>query len=272
MIWEHACKVADSILFLAAGLLLAITSLLGLTLALREKIQTGKTGEDSIKPFLTHKKSAIAFYNVLSMVYDVLNPHLYTPSMRQEITEMLENSGQLKILDVGCGTGYTTWGLLSLYEPCEVTGIDQNLRQLKRATKKLSREKTRSLLIQGDAENLPFRDERFDAAISVGAIEYFPHPEVVLKEMKRITKQGGKVVIAGPERKWFKKLFLHKVFYAPDTQELKKEFLDAGLQAVTTELTGPKTIFGTDTYVTVVTGARADFSIGSLEELSQITC
>jgi ubiquinone/menaquinone biosynthesis C-methylase UbiE len=77
-----------------------------------------------VRAFLADKKRALTYYNTLSSVYDVLNPHLYTFSMREEITKQLNGNEELRVLDVGCGTGYTTIGILQLHNLCEVVGVD----------------------------------------------------------------------------------------------------------------------------------------------------
>jgi ubiquinone/menaquinone biosynthesis C-methylase UbiE len=127
---------------------------------------------------------------------------------------------------------------------------------LRKAARDLRFEKARTSLSRGDAENLPFSDEIFDAVVSVGAVEYFPDPDRALKEMTRVTKHGGKVIVGGQELDWFKKLSLHRVFYTPETQNFKKQFYQAGLQTVNTALTGVNTLFGTNEYVLVVNGTK----------------
>jgi ubiquinone/menaquinone biosynthesis C-methylase UbiE len=168
-----AGKVTDSFLFLFAGLLLGIVSLVALPLAAKEKMQKRRTTRNS-RAFLADKKRALAYYNVLSSAYDVLNPYLYTSSMRSEVAKLVDREELLRVLDVGCGTGYTTAGILRLGSVCEVVGVDQNHKQLQRAARNLYIEKTKLSLSRGDVENLPFADEVFDAVVSVGAVEYFP--------------------------------------------------------------------------------------------------
>ena len=250
-----AGKITDSFLFICAGLLLSIVSLVALPLAAKEKVRKDRQAKEA-RAFLADKKRALAFYNVLSLAYDVLNPYLYTSSMRGEVTKMVDRNEPLRVLDVGCGTGYTTAGILRLGGVCEVVGVDQNHKQLQRAERNLSMEKTRLSLSQGDVENLPFTDESFDAVVSVGAVEYFPDPEKALKEMARVVKHGARVVVGGPEFNWFKKVLLHKVFYAPAQGDFEELFYGAGLADVKLVLTGVPTFFGTDRYVLIAAGTK----------------
>jgi ubiquinone/menaquinone biosynthesis C-methylase UbiE len=250
-----AGKVADSLLFILAGLLLGIVSLVALPMAAKEKVQKRKQPREA-RAFLADKKRALAYYNVLSSVYDVLNPYLYTSSMRGEVAKLVNGDEPLRVLDVGCGTGYTTAGILRLHYVCEAIGIDQNHKQLQKAARNLSSEKARMSLSRGDVMKLPFRDESFDAVVSVGAVEYFPDPERALTEMTRVVKHEGRVVVVGPEFEWFKKLLLHRVFYTPATRDFERMFYRAGLKKVKTTLTGVNTFFGTDKYVLIAAGTK----------------
>jgi len=231
-----------------------MVSLIAFMLANKEGIK--KRQGDEQKPFLANKKRALAYYNVLSSVYDVLNPHLYTFLIREEIIKLLNSETGLRVLDVGCGTGYTTRGILQLLNPSEVVGVDQNYKQLMKATKNLCFEKTKISLTRGEVENLPFSGETFDAVVSVGAVEYFPDLDKALREITRVTKHGGKVVVGGPAFDWFKKVSLHRIFYTPEAQHFEKEFYRVGLESVTTKLMGVNTFFGTDHYVLVGVGTR----------------
>jgi SAM-dependent methyltransferase len=167
------------------------------------------------------------------------------------VAKLVDREELLRVLDVGCGTDYTTAGILRLGSVCEVVGVDQNHKQLQRAAQNLYIEKTKLSLYRGDVENLPFADEVFDAVVSVGAVEYFPDPERALKEMARVAKHGGEVVVGGPEFNWFKKVLLHKVFYVPAQRDFEGVFYRAGLKKVKLMLTGVATFFGTDKYILI---------------------
>jgi protein-L-isoaspartate O-methyltransferase len=119
-----ADKFTNSLLFICAGLLLSIVSLVALPLAAKEKVQKHRSTRNP-RAFLANKKRALAYYNVLSSAYDVLNPYFYTSSMRGEVAKLVDREEPLRVLDVGCGTGYTTAGILKLGNVCKVVGVDQ---------------------------------------------------------------------------------------------------------------------------------------------------
>ncbi len=73
-------------------------------------------------------------------------------------------------------------------------GIDISTAQLDACKQKAgNRPLTLSL---GEAENLPFRDGHFDAVLSIGGFNYFNDPEGSLREMVRVTRSGGVIVIS----------------------------------------------------------------------------
>ena len=213
-------------------------------------------GNRRAQGFLADKQRALNFYRIFSAAYDILNPYLYTDTMRNEIVSKIKIGPDLRVLDVGCGTGYTTFRVLNLTDVCEVVGLDMNPVQLNKAVKNLHSKKAKLSISRGDAENLPFVEESFDTVISIGAIEYFPDSEKVLKELARVTNPNGKVIVGGPESGWFSKFALNRVFYTPSAEEMEKIFRRAGLVQVKLAFTGVDTFFGTGSYVVVAVGTK----------------
>ena len=145
---------------------------------------------------LEDKARARLFYKYLSRVYDRINPFVWTESMRDEAIDMLEFDRDADVLDVGCGTGFATEGLLDHVDI--VHGLDQSQHQLEKATAKFAGNQ-RVALYRGDAERLPFRDDTFDVVWSSGSIEYWPDPVATLRELRRVTRPGGQVLVVGPD-------------------------------------------------------------------------
>jgi demethylmenaquinone methyltransferase/2-methoxy-6-polyprenyl-1,4-benzoquinol methylase len=239
-----------------ASLLTGFMSLLAFGFVWAKLKGAASDGAQKTPGFLADKQRALNFYLIFSAAYDILNPYLYTDTMRNEIVSQIRNGADMRVLDVGCGTGYTTSGVLKRRDIYEVVGLDMNPAQLSRAVKNLRSKKDRLSISRGDAENLPFVDGSFDAVISVGAIEYFPDPERVLKEMARVANPNGNIIVCGPELAWFSKFALDKVFYTPSVKEMNGVFRNAGLVHVKSVLTGVNTFFGTGRYVVFTVGTK----------------
>lgn len=147
---------------------------------------------------MQNKREAYWFYRFLSIFYDnYVNPFFWTEEMRDEALSLARlDHPDLKVLDVGAGTGFTTLGIVQYVKQQNVTLLDQSPHQLARAQRKPSLQGC--LFIRGDAENLPFPDNTFDRYISAGSIEYWPHPEKAIREAFRVLKPGGRALIIGP--------------------------------------------------------------------------
>lgn len=118
--------------------------------------------------FIQHKKEAFWFYRFLSIVYDhVINPGHWTEDMRDEALEPAElTSRNMIVVDVGGGTGFTTLGIVKHVDAKNVTILDQSPHQLAKAKQKEPLKDCR--IVEGDAEDLPFRTDYADRYISAG--------------------------------------------------------------------------------------------------------
>jgi len=144
---------------------------------------------------LEDKARARTFYKYLSTVYDRINPTVWNERMRSEALDLMDLELDDRVLDVGCGTGFGTSGLLETVET--VHALDQSAHQLSKAYAKFGR-RGPVRFYRGDAERLPFRADAFDVVWSSGSIEYWPNPVEALAECRRVTKPGGQVLVVGP--------------------------------------------------------------------------
>ncbi|MFB6136494.1 MAG: methyltransferase domain-containing protein [Halobacteriaceae archaeon] len=188
---------------------------------------------------LEDKGRARTFYKYLSKVYDVVNPYVWDEEMRAEAVSLLDVDADDRVLDVGCGTGFATEGLLWHTE--HVYGLDQSVHQLEQAWRKLGKHGDVAWQL-GDAERLPFRDDTFDVVWSSGSIEYWPNPVATLAEMRRVLVPGGQCLVVGPNepsnpvaRRLADAIML---FY--DEVEADRMFVDAGYGDVSHRTMGPR--------------------------------
>ncbi|WP_142860279.1 methyltransferase domain-containing protein [Salinigranum halophilum] len=145
---------------------------------------------------LENKARARLFYKYLSKVYDQVNPFIWDDEMRAEALSMIDIQRDDRVLDVGCGTGFATEGLLEHTD--DVHGLDQSVHQMERAFEKFGK-RDRVKFYRGDAERLPFKDDTFDVVWSSGSIEYWPNPVDALVEFRRVVKPGNQVLVVGPD-------------------------------------------------------------------------
>lgn len=118
--------------------------------------------------FIQHKKEAFWFYRFLSIVYDhIINPGHWTEDMRDEALEPADlYDRNMIVVDVGGGTGFTTLGIVKHVDAKNVTILDQSPHQLAKARQKEPLKECK--IIEGDAEDLPFKTDYADRYISAG--------------------------------------------------------------------------------------------------------
>ena len=119
-------------------------------------------------------------------------------SMRESGEALVQKLGVtkgLKVLDLGCGDGTTA--LPSARLGADVLGVDI-ARNLVEAGNKRAREQglTNCRFQEGDATNLSeLKDQSFDLVVSIFGAMFAPKPFDVAKEMVRVTRPGGRIVM-----------------------------------------------------------------------------
>jgi ubiquinone/menaquinone biosynthesis C-methylase UbiE len=96
-------------------------------------------------------------------------------------------------LDVGCGTGALTQTILQNALPRTIASIDQSAGFIAYASQQVVDE--RITFHVGDAQSLPFDTADYDAVVSGLVLNFIPHPDRALQEMRRVVRPGGLVAV-----------------------------------------------------------------------------
>ncbi|MGH3563409.1 MAG: phthiotriol/phenolphthiotriol dimycocerosates methyltransferase, partial [Mycobacterium sp.] len=120
-------------------------------------------------------------------------PNRYSIQLYHKTATQADIGGK-KVLEVSCGHGGGASYLSRTLQPASYTALDFNAAGIELCRK-------RHVLpgldfVHGDAENLPFPDESFDAVINVEASHIYPHFERFLGEVKRVLRRGGHLLYA----------------------------------------------------------------------------
>ncbi|CAF2060144.1 unnamed protein product [Brassica oleracea var. botrytis] len=192
--------------------------------------------------FIQHKKEAYWFYRFLSIVYDhIINPGHWTEDMRDDALEPADLSHpDMRVVDVGGGTGFTTLGIVKTVKAKNVTILDQSPHQLAKAKQKEPLKECK--IVEGDAEDLPFPTDYADRYVSAGSIEYWPDPQRGIREAYRVLKIGGKACLIGPVHPtfWLSRFFADVWMLFPKEEEYIEWFKNAGFKDVQLKRIGPK--------------------------------
>jgi phosphatidylethanolamine/phosphatidyl-N-methylethanolamine N-methyltransferase len=131
-------------------------------------------------------------YEKLATVYDFTFGPVLHPGRVDAIERMGIRPGD-RVLEVGVGTGINA----ALYpRDCSVTGVDLSSPMLEKARERVARKGVRNVrLLQMDAANLKFGDDTFDIVYAPYVISVVPDPVAVTREMCRVCRPGGRIVI-----------------------------------------------------------------------------
>jgi SAM-dependent methyltransferase len=96
-------------------------------------------------------------------------------------------------LDVGCGTGALTGAILERAGPEHVTAIDPSAGFVEHV--RAAAAGAPATFIVADAQDLPFDDGSFDAAVAGLVLNFVPDPERAVAELARATRAGGTIAV-----------------------------------------------------------------------------
>lgn len=121
-------------------------------------------------------------------------------------------ANDFRILDIGCGGGRTIEKLAAVASAGKVFGIDYSAASVAAARNTNARwlEAGRVAIQQGSVSHLPFPDGSFDVATAVETHYYWPDLEADLREVLRVLKPGGRLVIIAETYKGRRFDFLYR--------------------------------------------------------------
>lgn len=174
---------------------------------------------------MAKKEKIKSLFDNIATDYDKLN-HILSLNIdkgwrKKAVREIVDRDEALKVLDVACGTGdFTIEISRKLSEGSSITGIDLSEGMMAVGREKIEAAGIDAVIEYGDCEDLIYDDDTFDR-ISVGfGVRNFEHLELGLKEMCRVLKANGKLVIlelsvpSNPVIRWCYKLYFLNILPA----------------------------------------------------------
>jgi len=127
-------------------------------------------------------------FNVSADAYDRFMGR-YSASLSPQLADLAGVANGQRAVDVGCGSGMLTAELVARLGPGSVAAIDPSEQFVEAVGGRFPGVDVR----RGAAEELPFADGEFDAALSQLVVHFMRHPVAGLREMARVTRPGGAV-------------------------------------------------------------------------------
>ena len=161
--------------------------------------------ETQISRVTRSKEQAKASYNKMSKWYDMLAGLAERKYRDAGLQKLCIKEGEI-VLEIGFGTGHCIIALAKLVgNSGRVFGIDisEEMCDIARSGVKKAGLSERVRLECGDAANLPFEANFFDAIFMSFTLELFDTPEIptVLHECKRVLRSGGRICVVAMSKK-----------------------------------------------------------------------
>lgn len=158
------------------------------------KVTPYETDEESKKGQVTKMFDRIAPY------YDLLNRVLSAGIdvwWRKKAIGTLKKNSPKRILDVATGTADLAIEAAKSLHPDHITGMDISINMLDIGRQKILKAGLENIiqLESGDSENLQYEEGSFDAVMAAFGVRNFENLEKGLKEMYRVTKDGGMIMV-----------------------------------------------------------------------------
>lgn len=174
---------------------------------------------------MAKKEKIKSLFDNIAPDYDKLN-HILSLNIdkgwrKKAVRKIADTDRPLSVLDVACGTGdFTIEIARKIAAGSQITGIDLSEGMMEVGRKKIAAANIDATLEYGDCEALKYSDNLFDR-ISVGfGVRNFEHLNTGLKEMCRVLKPNGKLVIlelsvpSNPLLRWCYKLYFLNILPA----------------------------------------------------------
>ncbi|MDE5780444.1 MAG: class I SAM-dependent methyltransferase [Lachnospiraceae bacterium] len=130
---------------------------------------------------------------------DFYNKQTQDEQHLKRILEFLPFKADMKILDLGTGSGYLSFPIAKKYSNISIIGLDIVEKALEANRTKAREENIRNIsFITYNGIDFPFADNEFDMVISRYALHHFPDIQKSISEVSRVIKPGGFLFISDP--------------------------------------------------------------------------
>ena len=181
--------------------------------------------------------SSRIYFDKVADQWDKMRTDFFSEAVREKAFEIaVIHPGKLAA-DIGAGTGFMTEGLVQ--KGLEVIAVDQSGKMLDELEEKFSGS-GRIDCRMGNAENLPIEDKAADYVFANMYLHHVENPAGAIREMTRILKAGGKLVISDIDEHEFEflKIEHHDRWMGFKREDVAEWFKEAGLNLARVDCAG----------------------------------
>lgn len=181
--------------------------------------------------------SSKEYFKEVAGQWDTMRKSFFSEDIREKAYSVAEVKSGRTAADIGAGTGFVTEGLLN--RGLKVIAIDNSVEMLEQMKKKFASGSNVDCRL-GESEKLPVEDGTVDYAMANMYLHHVENPLAAIREMTRIIKPGGKLVITDLDEHSheFLRTEQHDRWMGFKREEIQKWFSEAGLKNITVDCAG----------------------------------
>lgn len=189
--------------------------------------------------------SSRKYFADIAQSWDSMSAEFFSEGVRDKAIDLARAGTGLVAVDVGAGTGFLTGGLLQ--RGVRVVAIDRSKEMLEALQSRYGAADLRC--VTGEGETLPLPDECVDRVLANMYLHHVERPSLAVREIARILRPGGRVVITDLDEHDFEFLRTeqHDRWLGFDREEIQVWFDAAGFDNIVVEALEEECSSGSET-------------------------